>query len=408
MRRNSEWRVTRNPSQGRAALHRLLPVLLAGIFSLGLANAAFAQAELRTYQTKYYVLRTDLDEETVKEVDLRMTLMAEEYHRRTSTFSRTINERLPFYLFKEAEDYHAAGGMPGSAGVFMGDKLMAMAGGEKPGPWTWHIIQHEGFHQFVHATIGEGIPPWANEGLAEYFGESVFAGDQFFVGLIPPERLKRVQAAMKNTGFVTLEAMMAMSPDMWNVRLTGANYDQAWSMVHFLAHAENGKYQNAFAAFLKEMSRGSDAEKAWQRNFGGRVDQFEQRWRDYWLNLPENPTEQTYAQATIAILTSFYARAFSQRQIFEKWEDFEKAAREGQLKAHKDDWLPPALLEAGLRHAPQTGKWSIRKAGGKRELVCEMSDGTKLTGTFTIGNQRVKGVTVTLRAEKKTERSGRN
>ena len=69
-----------------------------------------------------------------------MTRMAEEYHDRTKDFSGAIRQKFPFYLFREAQDYFDAGGLPGSAGVFMvrGDeaKLMAIAG-EKSTNGTW-------------------------------------------------------------------------------------------------------------------------------------------------------------------------------------------------------------------------------------------------------------------------------
>src|SRR5439155_15857357 len=113
-------------------------------------------------------------------------------------------------------------------------------------------------------------------------------------------------------------------------------------------------------------------------------------WHDYWLNLPENPTESLYAQITVSILTSFYARAFSQHQIFEKFEEFTAAAKAGELKAHKDDWLPKSLVEAALKQAPKIGDWTIQKVPGKRELVCTLKDGNVIRGTFVISNSRVK------------------
>ena len=84
---------------------------------------------MKKYESKYYVIYTDLGEDGAKETSLRMTRMAEEYYNRTKEFSGRINKKFPFYLFKKPEDYYAAGGLPGSAGVFMGgaDKLMAIA-----------------------------------------------------------------------------------------------------------------------------------------------------------------------------------------------------------------------------------------------------------------------------------------
>ncbi|MDQ3440250.1 MAG: hypothetical protein M3478_07860, partial [Planctomycetota bacterium] len=127
---------------------------------------------LRAYETRYYTIHTDLGRDAAREAELRMTRMAEEYRRRTSDFSGEIRKKLPFYLFKREADYHAAGGTPNTAGEYNPNTLtlMAFAGDDGPNLQTWHAVQHEGFHQFADQVIGRGLPIWANEGLAEYFG----------------------------------------------------------------------------------------------------------------------------------------------------------------------------------------------------------------------------------------------
>lgn len=374
---------------------------LAALLLVASSTLAHAEGELKTYQTKYYVLHTDLDEHGVREVTQRITLMAEEYHQRTKGLGRTVAERLPFFMFREAADYYAAGGMPGSAGVYMGVGLMAIAD-PRLEDIVWHIVQHEGFHQFVDASIGRGIPIWANEGMAEYFGEGIWTGDGFVVGLIPRERLKRVQASIVDGWFQTLRAMMLTSHQLWNTELSGANYDQAWSMVHFLAHADNGKYEQAFMGFLRDVSQGVEWERAWRRHLGDDVDAFQRRWEQWWRGLPENPTADLQAQAVAEALASFYARALSQRQKFETVEEFFGAAEAGELKCDAQDWLPPKLLEWALKKAPEAGRWSIEKRkSGWPMLVCETAGGARLESRFKASNGRVRDVSV---EQKKAQR----
>ena len=68
--------------------------------------------------------------------------------------------RLGFYLFLDAKDYFAAGGILGSVGCYKADKsgarLMAMAPGGA-NPQLWKIVQHEGFHQFAHQVEFEWV-----------------------------------------------------------------------------------------------------------------------------------------------------------------------------------------------------------------------------------------------------------
>lgn len=370
--------------------------ILAGCALLACAAPALAQGKLKSYATRYYTIYTDLDRDTVREAELRINTMAEAYYARTRGFGGgEIRAKLPFYLFGEIEDYHAAGGMKGSAGVFDGKKLMAFAG-EKVTPATWHVVQHEGFHQFVHAVIGGDIPIWVNEGLAEYFGEAVFTGSNFITAAVPPARLRRVQKWIEDGNAISIQSMMSKSHAAWNVQMSLVNYDQAWSMVHFLAHGDDGRYQKAFNAFLRAVSAGRAWTEAWDANFGRGTKEFEQQWARYWLSYPREGSRELYAQAATAILTNFYARAASQKQIFDDAGAFFDAARAGRLQAHPSDWLPPALLQDALGAAPELGDWSVRKRAGRSVLVCRTAGGLTLTGSYALENGRVKDGSVTV------------
>ena len=197
---------------------------------------------MQSYSSPYYNVYSDIETPRVKEAILRMTRMAEEYHERTKEFSGQIRSKFSFYLFKNKEDYFRAGGLPGSAGVYMrsdGEPRLMGVAGELENAFTWHLIQHEGFHQFADAVIGGGLPTWLNEGLAEYFGEGIFTGDGMVTGVIPPERCKQVQAQITGKRFRSVQSMMLMSQAQWNLDIAHVNYNMAWSMTHFLAHGES-------------------------------------------------------------------------------------------------------------------------------------------------------------------------
>jgi hypothetical protein len=365
-------------------------ILIALLLALPRAEAQL-QANLRTYHTPYYIIHTDLPEEHVPEVLVRMNRMAEEYQHRTREFSGRIQQRLPFYLYQHERDYLAAGGVPGSAGAFTGEMLMAVAG-RRVTDNTWHTIQHEGFHQFANAVIGGNLPIWVNEGLAEYFGEAIFTGDGFITGVIPPWRLQRVQTSMQRGDFMPIERMMMLTHAQWNENLTLANYDQTWAMVHFLAHAEGGRYQPALTAFMHEIARGHNWEIAWRSSFGDAAG-FEQRWQAWWMDLPENPTAELYRKATVATLTSFLARATAQRQSFDSFDAFHTAARAGELHMHPDDWIPPSLLEAALKDLQHPQRWTLEGEPDRGpRLAYALEDGSRIIGVVQVQRGRVSGV----------------
>jgi hypothetical protein len=356
------------------------------------AQSQTKRASMAKYETRYYLLHTDLETDKAREAAIRMTKMAEEYARRTSDFGGTVRKKLPFYLFADPEDYYATGAPRESSGRFNGTTLLAVA--EDFGPKTWHIVQHEGFHQFADAAINADLPVWVNEGLAEYFGEAVFTGDGYVTGAIPQWRLERIRKRFEKNEFKSIREMMSMPISAWNSELTLVNYDQAWAMVQFLAHGEDGRYQKAFATFLGMLGKGQSWQNAWQKTFGD-TRGFEQKWRDWWTTLPDHPTRNVYAHATVAALTSYLARATSQGQTF---KDFEAFAAAAEVKHHPDDWLPQRLFKQAVESAKKmtldgaTFALAPASSGKLLHLRCTLSDGTRLTGRFTLRQGRVASI----------------
>lgn len=344
--------------------------------------------KLVKYLTPYYDMYTDLGLDDTREAWIRMTKMAEEYAGRTREFSRALPGRMPFYLFRNEEDYYAAGGLPGSAGVFIGKALLAIAG-EKTDATTWHVVQHEGFHQFAAATIGNNLPVWANEGLAEYFGESIWTGDGFVSGVIPPWRLKRVQTEIRGGILKSIKEMMLLEHGQWNADLTIRNYDQAWSMVHFLAHGDNGKYQQPFVGFMKAIAHGRQWPLAWQQNLGD-ASGFEKHWSEWWLAQDKDPSANLYVQAMAATLNSYLARAISQKQTFDSFDSFVAAAKAHELKANREDWLPPSLLDQVVQGlGTRQAKWSLETDEKTPHLLVTVLDGTRYLGQYTLHGNRI-------------------
>ncbi|QOV91845.1 DUF1570 domain-containing protein [Humisphaera borealis] len=340
----------------------------------------------RVIQTPYYVITTDLPPEEAQEAALRMTRMAEEYAERTKGFSGRVTKRLPFYLFQDIRDYNTYGGPVGSAGVFQiqgNDRRLLAFAGEATNPRRWEVIQHEGFHQFADAAIGR-LPPWIDEGLAEYFGEAIWTGDGFVTGAIPPERLKRLRARMTEGRLLAVRDMMQLQPDQWNFMISPNNYHQAWSMTQFLAHGDNGKYQAGFNNFMRAVNRKVPWEKAWVDTFGA-TDGFEPKWSGWYAKLPDDPTAELYTRATLSTIASFVARAHAERRGYRTLEDLAAAMKVGEFKPTGENWLPYRLLEeAVVRSRRDATTFSIEPARVKSDppaVVAVRPDGTRLVAT---------------------------
>ena len=377
--------------------------LLAAVITLLSLNSVSANttpprdvtANLTTHQTRYYIIHSDLDLDMVREAATRMTAMALEYHRRTKGFAGTIRRRLPFYLFSNPADYYAAGGIPGSIGVYNRRSLMALASRRGTGR-LWHTIRHEGFHQFADHVIGGKLPVWIDEGLAEYFAEGIWTGDNYVTGVIPPARLRRIKAMIDSKQVRPFLEMLMMDRLTWNTEMQNRNYDQAWSMVHFLVNGQSGQYQKAFSDFINDISASRPWKVAFIRRFGSDVKVFENLYRRWWTSLEENPTGEKYVLAIVQTLTGYLGRAHSQRQRFPDVEAFFRSAREGRLGADRRDWLPPSLLTEAIKQAKKSGKWSILMERTSPRLVLTRPDGVTFTGTFTLQNSQVRKVEVTI------------
>ena len=375
---------------------------------------------MRILRTAFYELHTDVSEIEAREAAVRMDVMAARFLDDTEHLNRRPPPYMPFELYRRVGDYEAAGGTPGSGGQYSRTtgKLMAVAGAELDEK-TWHRVQHESFHQFAHHTLGAEIPPWVNEGLAEYYGEAAFTGDWMVLGLVPPERQQRVVAAIREGTFVPIERLMLMTEDQWNAALDRQHYDQAWSLVVFLLHGDGGRYAAQWGQFLELCSQGRGWLQAWKATFGN-IDGLERAWARWWERLPQDATAVRYREATARTLTSFWSRALAQGQNISSFEELIRLGKEGKLAFDDRQWLPPSLLKEAIADAERLrgegGSWMIRRVEpsmggpvqpgasavpravreGYPELVLLMPDGTAYRGRFATEGRRVSGVEVSV------------
>jgi hypothetical protein len=392
----------------RIGMRAVVPLIVV----LSLVAGAWGQARpskgsipqgMKTVEGRYHHLIYDLTDAEAAEVLLRMEAMVDEYISRTRDFSGRLNTKLPFMIFRNASDYRAAGGMAGSAGMFDGHKLMAIAG-DKLDANTWHVIQHEGFHQFASAVIGGDMPVWVNEGLAEYFGEAVYTGDGFVSGVIPDYRRQRIQEMIQSKTFRSVPDMMRMSLDQWNSNLQITNYDQAFAMVTFLAHGEGGKYQKAFGQFIALLNKRTPWDRAWLQTFGS-AEGFQERLTDYWSKLPTNPSLEGYTTAVDQMLASYLARGTAQKQTFADVSALVAAIDKNEVKFTRGNELPPSLaatckeLFDGLEKQGITFEL-VTQPKGPPMVVAQLKDGAKITATFKLRGNRVAEVRSKIENEK--------
>ncbi len=246
-------------------------------------------------RSRFYRLRSDLSAADTKAYGHHLDTIYAEYQRRLGALEQRTAEVLDVLMFATQEDYIATlrerfgiNGM-GSGGMFFvsprGAALAFWVEG-LPRSRVHHVIQHEGFHQFAHSRFGNDLPMWVNEGVAEFFGESEIIDGTVIIGQTSERTLNAIRAAIDAGKHIRFRDMLTMDNERWNANVRGGSaalqYQQAWSMVHFLIYADNGRYQRQFEAYLGNMNRGMRNYDAFVRAFGtDDIESFERRWIEY-------------------------------------------------------------------------------------------------------------------------------
>src|SRR5437773_2956621 len=149
---------------------------------------------------------------------------------------------------------------------------------------------------------------------------------------------------------------------------------------------------------MVDLSHGRPPENAWNDNFGS-ADGYEERWKKWWLDLPDDPSADLYAQATVARLTSFLARATAMKQAFDSFDAFKAAASAGKLKVSPGDWLPSDLLTQALADADDLAKagaqWTLATQSSP-QIQCRLPNGMRCIGSFQLQRGQIMRVDAKL------------
>lgn len=244
-----------------------------------------------------YFIKSDLPPAEVNTLARHLNLMHGEYSHRLASLPPRVAQPMNVLIFKRQREYldvlrtRFGVNAVGSSGMFFSNPS-----GQSLAIWTehlterriHHVLQHEGFHQFAWSRFGSDLPMWVNEGLAEFFGESVLVNGKLVLGQSNPRVIESVMNAIELGEHIPFRRMLMMQSSQWNDALRTGNassqYNQAWSMVHFLVYGDEGRYTTRFEAYLRLINKGHQSENAFVRAFEtDDIDAFERAWKEYAL-----------------------------------------------------------------------------------------------------------------------------
>ncbi|MBM4110623.1 MAG: DUF1570 domain-containing protein [Phycisphaerae bacterium] len=248
--------------------------------------------------SRFYAIRSDLDRAVTARYAALLDTMYGEYTSRLDHLRRRQADVLAVYMFARQQDYlntlrsrfgidgTGSGGMffvsPNGAGLaFFTERV--------PEEQVRHVIQHEGFHQVAWSYFANDLPIWVNEGMAEFFGMAEVLDGDVVIGQVDATALRSIQEAIKAGRHLPLATMLNMSSEAWGANVRGGDarlqYDQAWSMIQFLAYGDGGAYQRNFNQYLQLLNAGVPSLQAFGRAFGATgqemVDAFESKWKSF-------------------------------------------------------------------------------------------------------------------------------
>ncbi|MBI4574662.1 MAG: DUF1570 domain-containing protein [Planctomycetes bacterium] len=260
-------------------------------------------ADFRVVRTAHYLLRTDCDTAYARDAALRLEALFDGFHR---VFADELSLEPPpgrmdlavylfedvegFRLYKHAElpDAHEAQGFYDPRG----NRLLLYREFQAGREVTDIKLLHEAAHQLLHRRAG--LAPtvdarvWLLEGLACYFETSrLDPGGEPAFGQVHPHRLQSVRRAIEDSSWTPLSVLVSLGQRSFvggGGELGNLHYAQAWALVHFLLHGEEGAWRERFFEFVREAS-GAGTDEARFREVFGDVALLEGRWKDYLLGL---------------------------------------------------------------------------------------------------------------------------
>jgi len=303
---------------GLALVLVLAPCALSTSFS---TRAAGAEGTWTSVRSKNFFLVGNASENEIRKVALKLEQFREVFSR---VFQRVkLHSEVPttVIVFKNDGAYRPFkplyDGKPASvAGYFQSGEdtnyiTLSTDFGGRANPYA--II----FHEYVHALTRSNtklMPPWFNEGLAEYYSTfEVTDGDR--KALLGTAIASHV-FLLRERKFLPLETLFAVDhrSEHYNERdKKGVFYAQSWALMHYLLLGNEGRRQPQFLSFISLIESGRPVAESFREAFKTDFATIEKELRDYISRNSYPQTQVTFGER-IAFDVSMTSAALTEAQ----------------------------------------------------------------------------------------------
>jgi tetratricopeptide (TPR) repeat protein len=174
-------------------------------------------------------------------------------------------------LLKSREDLRAYAPLTTAGRPIDTDGLM------QNGPDRMYLVVNAGapdavrhaFHEYTHLLVRQQfgfMPPWLDEGLAVYYQWAKLEGSRFTLGTHPPNQWN----LMRHSAFIPFDVLLEAglnSVYYKQAELRRRFYAESWLLVHYLIHAEQGRYKPRLEYFMRLLRDGVPQEEAFEQAF---------------------------------------------------------------------------------------------------------------------------------------------
>lgn len=127
------------------------------------------------------------------------------------------------------------------------------------------------FHEYVHALTSDNsrpLPPWLNEGIAEYYSSFEVESGEKKVWL--GKAIANHVLYLREQKFLPLQRLFAVdhgSPEYNERERKGVFYAQSWALVHYLLLGNDSKRQPQFLRFVNALAAGAPIDDSFKQIF---------------------------------------------------------------------------------------------------------------------------------------------
>jgi tetratricopeptide (TPR) repeat protein len=134
------------------------------------------------------------------------------------------------------------------------------------GPFPYHALYHEYTHAHFRLNY-RGLPLWLNEGIAEFYGNTVIEGKDVKIGGVDEAQLR----LLRENPLIPVPTLVSIdsSSPLYNTRdHSGIFYTESWAIVHYFMLSAEVSDKNILNKYLASLHDSDDPIEAANKSFG--------------------------------------------------------------------------------------------------------------------------------------------